>query len=99
MRNLIFVLCLMSFTGKNDLIIKTDIDSCDKYRNIKIVFVNCDNKYSTEFIAGCRIEDHEIIVPDVLSNDLFRKSYESANYMKVKLLRGAICIEQIVKLN
>jgi len=89
----------MSFTtSKNDLVIDSNIDSCDKYRNIKIIFVNCNNQQSVEFITSCRIEEHKIIVPSVLSNELFKKSYESADYMKLKLLKGTSCIEQVVKL-
>ena len=94
----ILVLLLMSFSEKNDLVINTDINSCDKYRNIKIIFVNCNNQQSVEFITSCRIEEHKIIVPSVLSNELFKKSYESADYMKLKLLKGTSCIEQVVKL-
>jgi hypothetical protein len=94
----LIILSLMSFDIKNDLVIKADVNSCDKYRNIKITFFKCNNQYSPEYIASCRVEDNKIIVPNVLRDESFKKNYESANYMKIKLLRGTICDEQIIKL-
>jgi len=98
MNKLMVIFCFMSFTGKNDLVINSEVNSCDKYRNIKIIFINCNNQNSDEFITSCRIEDKKIIVPGILNYPSFKKSYESADYMKIKLLRGSICEEQIIKL-
>ena len=96
-----FIVCLLafySFTPKNDLVINTSVESCDKYRNVKIIFVKCDKSYSPEYIASCKVEGDRVVIPGVFSNDVFRNHYESADYMKVKLLRGTACDEQIVKL-
>ena len=89
---------LCSFDVKSDLVIATKIDSCEKYRNIKITLVKCDNKESQEFYAYCIIEENRVIVPKVLSDAKFKKLYESANYIKLKLLIGSSCQEQIIKL-
>ena len=89
---------LCSFDVKSDLIIATKIDSCEKYRNIKITLVKCDNKESQEFYAYCIIEENRVIVPQILSNAKFKQLYESANYIKFKLLIGSSCQEQIIKI-
>jgi hypothetical protein len=95
---LIFLLFLYSFNEKKDLVINTSIDSCEKYRNIKIILIKCDKKESCEFITSCIVETNRIIVPEILSNAQFKKLYESADYIKVKLLIGSSCQEQVIKL-
>ena len=89
---------LCSFDVKSDLIIATKIDSCEKYRNIKITLIRCDHKQSDEFLASCIVENNRIIVPQVLSDAKFKQLYESANYIKFKLLIGSSCQEQIIKI-
>jgi len=101
MNRILFILLLIflcSFDKKTDLVINTKIDSCEKYRNIKITLVKCDNRDSQEFYAYCIIENDKIIVPNILSDMKFKKLYESANYIKFKLLIGSSCGEQIIKL-
>lgn len=101
MNRILFILLLIflcSFDQKTDLVINTKIDSCEKYRNIKITLVKCDNRDSQEFYAYCIIENDKIIVPNILSDMKFKKLYESANYIKFKLLIGSSCGEQIIKL-
>jgi hypothetical protein len=101
MNKILFILLLIflcSFDQKTDLVINTKIDSCEKYRNIKITLVKCDNRDSQEFYAYCIIENDKIIVPNILSDMKFKKLYESANYIKFKLLIGSSCGEQIIKL-
>lgn len=101
MNKILFILLLIflySFDQKTDLVINTKIDSCEKYRNIKITLVKCDNRDSQEFYAYCIIEQNRVIVPQILSNAKFKKLYESASYIKLKLLIGSSCQEQIIKL-
>lgn len=95
---LMFLLFLYSFNEKSDLVINTTIDSCEKYRNIKITLIRCDHKQSDEFLASCIVENNRIIVPQVLSDAKFKQLYESANYIKFKLLIGSSCQEQIIKI-
>lgn len=89
---------LCSFDVKSDLVIATKIDSCQRYRNIKITLVKCDNQESDEFLAYCIVEEDRVIVPQILSDTKFKQLYESANYIKIKLLIGSYCQEQIIKL-
>jgi hypothetical protein len=95
---LMAVFGIMSFNLKTDLVLKCDVSSCDKYRNVKVVFVNCRKEKSEEYITSCVVGDGCITLPSVLSFPNFKKSYESAEYMKIKLLRGTICEEQTIKL-
>jgi hypothetical protein len=91
---------LLSFTFKegDNLVIDTSIDSCDKYRNVQIIFIKCGEINSRKYIANCKIDSNRIVVPDIMKYDDFRLSYESSTHMKIKILKGITCDERIIKL-
>jgi len=103
MRTFIFTLLLFitySFTyeKEGDLIIKTNVDSCELYRNIKITFINCGVSTSKEFIASCKCTSDSIVVPDIMKFKNFKDAYEASSQFKIKLLKASGCTEQIIKI-
>ena len=100
MFRLLLIFLLLSFTFKegDNLVINTSIDSCNKYRNVQIVFIKCGEVNSRKYIANCKIDSNRIVVPDIMKYDDFRSSYENSTHMKIKILKGITCEEQIIKL-
>lgn len=95
---LFFLLTSSVIKRGDDLIIDTSIDSCDRYRNIKITFINCGVVGSSSYITNCKIDSNQIIVPNIMKFPNFRQSYESSTHIKIKILKGVSCEEQIIKI-